>query len=68
MLKMWRATNAGLATVALLESSPALAVPMVGGSGLATPQTAITFSEVGLENGTVVTSQYSAFGVTFGIT
>jgi hypothetical protein len=34
-------------------------------TGLASPTTTITFSEVVLANGTPLTNQYSAFGVTF---
>ncbi len=56
-----------LAIAAVLTlATAAKAAPIIGGSGLSAPATTITFSEVAVANGAVVTSQFSAFGVTFG--
>lgn len=55
----------GAATLAtVLGSGVAQTAPIIGGPGLAAPEQVVTFSEVGLGNGTVVTDQFA--GVTFG--
>lgn len=55
-----------LAAAAAMFSVPASATPIVAsGSGLASADYTITFSEVTLPNGALLTNEYAAFGVTF---
>lgn len=69
-MRNWRNWFWGCVLLAGLVVSglPARADTIAGGSvGLANPATVITFDEFGnLGNGTVVTNQWAAFGVTFG--
>jgi hypothetical protein len=54
------------ALVIVLGQGNAGASPIIGSpTGLASPTSTITFNEVVLPVGTVLTNQYSAFGVTF---
>ena len=55
----------GLTVVALLMASYSFADTVQNGTGLNTPNSVITFDEHILANGTLVTNQYAAEGVTF---
>ena len=61
---MNRAT-AVLAVVLALGTTNAAVAPITNAFGLLTPETTITFSEVSLANGDVLTTQFSGLGVTF---
>ena len=61
---MKRATVSLEMLLALGATNPA-AAPLTNAFGLLTPQTTITFSEVSLAHGDVLTTQFSALGVTF---
>lgn len=50
---------------AALVARPAAAAPLVNNVGIASPTVTITFSEVALAPGTLVTNQFAAFGATF---
>jgi len=68
MRRSWIALRLALAVVSvalLAVSSRAEASSITNSTGLVAPQHTITFSEVPLADGTVLTSQYAALGVTF---
>jgi hypothetical protein len=64
-LKTWIG-GAALAATALLAATSANATPIIGGSGVLSPSNTVTFSEVSVGDGSVVTNQFAPFGVTFG--
>jgi hypothetical protein len=55
----------GLVALGLMVSASAFATSLNNGTGLSSPAETITFSEDVLPNGTLVTNQWAAFGVTF---
>ncbi len=61
----FRMTSFGGVALYLLFSVPTFAGTLNNGSGLSSPSETITFSEDVLPNGTLVTNQWAAFGVTF---
>jgi hypothetical protein len=61
-----RALQVMVAGACLAVSGIANATFIDNATGLASPVTTVTFSEISLSNGTVVTNQFSAFGVEFG--
>ena len=63
---MRRKLRAMAAGVCLIASGISNATFLDNASGIASPATTVTFSEVAVVNGTVVTNQFSSLGVTFG--
>lgn len=58
--------RAGLLIVIVLMATVTTSEASFINTPLVSPVTTVTFSEVGLANGTVVTDQFSSFGVEFG--
>lgn len=54
-----------VAIASLAGMTPASATPIINNFGLASPSNTLTFDELVFPQGTVITTQYSAFGVTF---